>query len=192
MLYDNCRSHCMSVAHGTYAFWWRVVHVCLRYNSGIPFPIIWIFFLSFLPSFLSFCCCFFFFFLSFFFWVNKSTCDCFKSQVAKSITTRLWFAVGDCSLVLSYRFKASHGKPFWLAFETHYLWIPKLQFIYLSKRQAIGNYCKQWLTLLYRVSVLRFWILRGWENDSFCFSFSYLLSVSFFPPFIFSIGSCNI
>lgn len=44
----------MSVAHRTFAFWWRVVHVCLLYNSGIPFLIIWIFFLSFLSSFLSF------------------------------------------------------------------------------------------------------------------------------------------
>lgn len=130
---------------------------CLLYNSGISFPG------KKKKNFL----------------MNKSTS--FSSLVAKSITTRFPFTIGDDSLVLSYRFKASHGRPFLLAFETHYLWIPKLQLIYLSKVQATGDFCKQWLTLLYRVNVLRFWIVGVGRMIIFAFPFSIYFQWVFSP-----------
>ena len=158
MLYGNNRSHLVGVARKTYAPWCRVVNVCFTILVFLC-PVTW------KKIFLT----------------NISTSV--LGQLTKPIT-RFQFTIGGDSLVVSYRFKTSPGKSFLLAFETHYLWIPKLQLIYLSKVQATGNFCKQWLTLLYRVNVLGFWIV----GDGRMIIFAFLFPIYFqwvFPPIYF-------
>lgn len=161
MLYANHRSHFVVVAHRTYAPWHRVVNVCFTILIFL-FPVIRIFFL----------------------WINQPLIV--LTLVAKSITTRFWFTIGGDSLVVSCRFRVSHGKPFLLTFETHYLWISKLQLIYLSKLQATGNFCKQCLTLRYRVNVLRFWIMGDGRMIIFAVSFPIHFQWVF-SPHLFSL-----